>query len=687
KMAMVGTSAIAVGTNQPGIGLVVHYGGSYGISAMLQHANRAGRGSCPGSSLSLLTHDELASARRHAAEECVDDSIEANERHQLQQYLSTPHCRQGVLEQFFNRRRAPGITCGSCDNCVRHCMGLDPLPTTSGPITPGPPAMAMSPTLGEPVSSPVIPAFSYPHKTPILSPTLTPTKIPASQALAASMLESILSDPTRLLSSQASGGGSQLSSMLTMRSHSADEEPSPQLTIKCEICPDLLADSAKAVSWLILHIGGPGHEPRRWLLAATNVGLHIRQTGCIVCWLQAGPAWEDHATHQCLHPNAVNRERLQSLSAAWRDRRHGGLPNGTHFHCGLPIRGFHRGGDIRGKGNCRLQDLARDFLGYAWSNPFYSEAFFQLGVKADVTSETELGQDLQRQGLGKWAFGARIIMPVPDEEVVDDILRRGYRAHQNLAYSSPEHRAAVWTLLQHVSPATFILSPGDELLLAFVPAKVEAHGFSIWIVPTKAWLAPVKAHLEQTGLFVRQWSVIAQKERPDIFLERRHIQRIVFYQWQTTIPPAYPPAEQVSADVPPWPVYIFRQELAQAMAIAASRGRDLEALHLQGVVFVCSANDGNRIAEQLGCPFYTPEQAWTTSWELPRSPRRLLVPGADRGTLTAWQQRGGLLVMQSGQYQGLDLGQACFVMHVGIPANLLDFAFELGHVGSSIEHS
>ncbi|RMD39167.1 hypothetical protein DV735_g5962, partial [Chaetothyriales sp. CBS 134920] len=120
------------------------------------------------------------------------------------------------------------------------------------------------------------------------------------------------------------------------------------------------------------------------------------------------------------------------------------------------------------------------------------------------------------------------------------------------------------------------------------------------------------------------------------------------------------------------------------MAITASCSQDLEALHLQGVIFVCSANNSNRIAEQLGCPFYTPEQAWTTSWELPRSPRQLLVPGADRGTLTAWQQRGGLLVMQSSQYQGLNLGQACFVMHVGIPANLLNFAFELGHMGSSI---
>ncbi|TKA79674.1 hypothetical protein B0A49_04713 [Cryomyces minteri] len=104
-------------------------------------------------------------------------------------------------------------------------------------------------------------------------------------------------------------------------------------------------------------------------------------------------------------------------------------------------------------------------------------------------------------------------------------------------------------------------------------------------------------------------------------------------------------------------------------AVQICRRQERRLQGQKGVVYCRSRAQCEEAAEELGCPFYH---------------AGLLLDGrADR--LERWVDRGGLIVATSALGTGVDYAGIVFVLHVGVPYGMIDFAQESGRAGRAGE--
>jgi superfamily II DNA helicase RecQ len=112
-----------------------------------------------------------------------------------------------------------------------------------------------------------------------------------------------------------------------------------------------------------------------------------------------------------------------------------------------------------------------------------------------------------------------------------------------------------------------------------------------------------------------------------------------------------------------------KQGEAQEMALATCRRQlqRLEERRLKGVVYCHSKAQCEAIAEALGCGYY----------------HAGVVDRAER--LEEWLQEGGFIVATSALGTGVDFAGIVFILHVGMPWSMIDFAQESGRGGRAGE--
>ena len=110
---MIATSAFGTGLDVPGVTIVIHYNGAFGLLELTQQAGRAGRRGENAQSILLL---DPQSAKR------LDSAPPSNsDHHALATYAFTPGCRRTVLSNYFDG--VSDATCSTlqstlCDNCT-----------------------------------------------------------------------------------------------------------------------------------------------------------------------------------------------------------------------------------------------------------------------------------------------------------------------------------------------------------------------------------------------------------------------------------------------------------------------------------------------------------------------------------------------------------------------------------------
>jgi superfamily II DNA helicase RecQ len=302
---------------------------------------------------------------------------------------------------------------------------------------------------------------------------------------------------------------------------------------------------------------------------------------------------------------------------------------------------------------------------------------------------------------------------------------------QNVGFRSVEQELAVYAVLDKQTPLVVVLpTGGGKSLLFMVPGCVEEGGMTVVVVPYRALIADLVARIRGSGIECMEWKhgetnpasivVVSADIAGDISSDSNFLsyatllcnkgvlRRVVVDEchliytssdWRpklaelknlrllpcpivlltATLPPVrerelasamllthvtYVRASTVRRNTQYFVSWCQRDKLEEtAITICRRRQRELLAKGQKGIVYCGSRQQTEAMAEMLGCMCYHANMA-------------------DRAEgLAEWIERGGLIIATSALGTGVDIVGVVYIMHVGMPWSMTDFAQESGRGG------
>jgi superfamily II DNA helicase RecQ len=302
---------------------------------------------------------------------------------------------------------------------------------------------------------------------------------------------------------------------------------------------------------------------------------------------------------------------------------------------------------------------------------------------------------------------------------------------QNVGFRSVEQELAVHAVLDKQTPLVVVLpTGGGKSLLFMVPGCVEEGGMTVVVVPYRALITDLVTRIRGSGIECIEWKhgetnpasvvVVSADIAGDIlgdgnFLSYARLlcskgvlRRVVVDEchliytssdWRpklaglknlrllpcpivlltATLPPlrehelasamlfthvTYIRASTVRPNTQYFVSWCERDKLEEtAITIRRRRQRELLAKGEKGVVYCQSKQRTEAIAEMLGCEYY----------------HAGIADRAER--LAEWIEKGGLVVATSALGTGVDIAGVVYILHVGMPWSMTDFAQESGRGG------
>jgi superfamily II DNA or RNA helicase len=302
---------------------------------------------------------------------------------------------------------------------------------------------------------------------------------------------------------------------------------------------------------------------------------------------------------------------------------------------------------------------------------------------------------------------------------------------QEVGFRSVEQELAVHAVLDQQTPLVVVLpTGGGKSLLFMVPGYVEEGKTTIVVVPYRALIADLVVRICASGIHCIEWKhgetnpapvvVVSADVAGDVaydgnFLgyarvlyDKGLLQRVVIDEchmiftssdWRpklaqlqnlrivscpivlltATLPPVrehklasamllshatYIRASTVQPNTQYFVSWCRRDQVAEtSLAMCQRRQRQLVAKGLKGVVYSKSKTETEALAEILECRFYHADMP-------------------DRAeALARWIEEGGLIVATSALGTGVDIAGVVFILHIGMPWSMTDFAQESGRGG------
>lgn len=308
---------------------------------------------------------------------------------------------------------------------------------------------------------------------------------------------------------------------------------------------------------------------------------------------------------------------------------------------------------------------------------------------------------------------------------------------QHVSFRSVEQEQAMHAVLDRQTPLVVVLpTGGGKSLLFTVPAVIEQRGVTIVVVPYVALINNLVERIQSSGIECRRWKhgeenpasvvVVSADIAGDVtnygnflsyaglLLQKGLLQRIVVdechlifsaHSWRpnlallknlrllgcpivlltATLPPVWEHALEAgilihnatyirASTVRPNTRYFVswcepEQKEQMAVTIASRRQEQLQGRGLRGVVYCRSKELCEDLAAALGCAFYHSEV------EIEDKAKKL----------EEWQHKGGLIVATSALGTGVDYPGIVYILHVGMPWSMIDYAQESGRGGRAGE--
>lgn len=308
---------------------------------------------------------------------------------------------------------------------------------------------------------------------------------------------------------------------------------------------------------------------------------------------------------------------------------------------------------------------------------------------------------------------------------------------QEVGFRSVEQEQAMHAVLDGQNPLVVVLpTGGGKSLLFTVPAVVEQTGVTVVVVPYRALINNLVERIQSSGVECIEWKhgennpasvvVVSADHAGDIFsmsnflayagllLQKGLLRRVVVdechlvfsaHSWRpklallknlrllgcpivlmtATLPPVWEHALESSmlihnatyirASTVRLNTRYFvswckpEQKEEMAVTIGSRRQAQLRELGLKGVVYCRSKTLCEDMAAALGCAFY---HAGVEDEEKAEK-------------LERWEREGGLMVATSALGTGVDYPGIVYILHVGMPWSMIDYAQESGRGGRAGE--
>jgi superfamily II DNA helicase RecQ len=306
---------------------------------------------------------------------------------------------------------------------------------------------------------------------------------------------------------------------------------------------------------------------------------------------------------------------------------------------------------------------------------------------------------------------------------------------QEVGFRSVEQEQAMHAVLDGQNPLVVVLpTGGGKSLLFTVPAVVEQSRVTIVVVPYRALIENLVARIRESGIECIEWKhgennlasvvVVSADLAGDItsngnfvayaglLLQKGLLRRVVVDEchliftssdWRpklallknlrllgcpvvlltATLPPVrehelessmlvhnatYIRASTVRPRTRYFISWVQRDKIEEtALTMCSRRQTQLRKHGLKGVVYCRSKKLCEKLADALDCPHY----------------HAAVVDRAER--LRAWEKEGGLIMATSALGTGVDYPGIVYIMHVGMPWSMIDFAQESGRGGRAGE--
>lgn len=378
-----------------------------------------------------------------------------------------------------------------------------------------------------------------------------------------------------------------------------------------------------------------------------------------------------------------------------------------------------------------LSELWHKFLGLASTQQQEQEA----KIERFDTQRLETGRkhDREEQALGQELEApARQVKRVKHEQEnqgVHNAMRR-VLGKTDVLFKSLKQEEAMYAVVRGQTPLVIVLpTGGGKSLLFMVPACLDGNGVTIVVVPYRALIDDLADRIRKSGIDCIEWKpgqmnpatvvvVSADVAGGAGFLKyaslmgtKKLLRRVVIDEchliftssnWRPKLAALRNlrvlrcPIVLLTATLPP----VLEQELDTSMQIRCAtyirastvrpnirylvswckRGESEEmALGMcrrqqqrldggkKGVVYCSSKLQCETIAKELGCGYYHAGE----------------VDRADR--LVEWAENGGFIVATSALGTGVDFPGIVFILHVGMPWSMIDYAQESGRGGRAGE--
>jgi len=418
---LVGTSAVAVGTDPPGVGLVIHLGGSFSLTSYFQHACRAGRDGRDARSVLLLTPKEWNEyeAAVHLHKGSVGEMTPAlADKQAMAEFVATRDCRRQALSRYLNAG-IPDYRHPTCHDEGRPCSRCQPihrpaLTRSSSTRTLSTPSSTASLRRAWHQNMSTVSGGVEPTPTSPWSPTPSWAAPPGTTTNA--LTRSGSTPSTASFQSHSSPSSTRAASS-TVGSHAA----TPDAATPCPVRqPSFVTTSTE--SWDSTTLGGTPPEvqldphpvsPGPAINAASSLmpppssppspsnGLAEFQRAvgtaqqvkrwCMRCWLERRPDFQRHQWWQCPHVTDMV-VKMHRFNDGARASRH--LPGGVHYLCYLPVDDLHDPAFTAWKSDCDKVDLVRDLVVLAADMPEFQPIFTQAAIKQPDHDYRDLGRRL-----------------------------------------------------------------------------------------------------------------------------------------------------------------------------------------------------------------------------------------------------------------------------------------------------